>query len=144
MKDSITEYFTNEQDYPDFDLKGAVDRFCQAIRCKTINYKDHSLTDYSEFDKLHQLIKDSYPHIMAAGTFEVIGHHSILITIPGTDSSLKPALFMSHQDVVPVVEGTEDDWEHPAFSGDIADGFIWGRGSEDVKCQVFGDRKSVV
>ena len=35
MKDSITEYFTNEQDYPDFDLKGAVDRFCQAIRCKT-------------------------------------------------------------------------------------------------------------
>ena len=68
MKDSITEYFTNEQDYPDFDLKGAVDRFCQAIRCKTINYKDHSLTDYSEFDKLHQLIKDSYPHIMAAGT----------------------------------------------------------------------------
>ena len=44
MKDSITEYFTNEQDYPDFDLKGAVDRFCQAIRCKTSNYKDHSLT----------------------------------------------------------------------------------------------------
>lgn len=143
MKDSITEYFTNEQDYPDFDLKGAVDRFCQAIRCKTINYKDHGLTDYSEFDKLHQLIKESYPHIMAAGTFEVIGHHSILITIPGTDSSLKPALFMSHQDVVPVVEGTEDDWEHPAFSGDIADGFIWGRGSEDVKCQVFGTMEAV-
>jgi len=45
---------------------------------------------------------------------------------------------MSHQDVVPVVEGTEQDWTHPAFSGDIADGYIWGRGTLDIKEQVFG------
>lgn len=143
MKSSISKYFTNEQDYPDFDLKGAVDRFCQAIRCKTINYKDHSQTDYAEFDKLHDLIKRSYPNIMRVGTFEVVGHHSILITIQGTDPSLKPALFMSHQDVVPIVEGTEEEWLHPAFSGDVADGYIWGRGSEDVKCQVFGTLEAV-
>ena len=75
---------------------------------------------------------------MAAGTFEVIGHHSLLITLPGSDPALRPCLFMSHQDVVPVVEGTEDDWTHPAFSGAIAGGYIWGRGTLDIKNQVFG------
>ena len=62
----------------------------------------------------------------------------MLITIPGSDASLRPCLYMSHQDVVPVVEGTEQDWTHPAFSGDIADGYIWGRGTLDIKEQVFG------
>ena len=138
MKSSVTDYFTNEQDYADLDFDGAVERFRQAIRCRTVNYADHSLTDYGEFDKLHQLIKSSYPHLMKNCTFEVVGHHSLLITIPGTDPQLRPALFMAHQDVVPVINGTEAEWIHPAFSGDVADGYIWGRGSEDVKCQVFG------
>ena len=39
---------------------------------------------------------------------------------------------MSHQDVVPA-EGT---WEHAPFSGDIADGKVWGRGASDTKCSV--------
>lgn len=93
---------------------------------------------YTEFDKLHAHIKASYPNIMRVGTFERIGHHAVLITIPGSDASLRPCLYMSHQDVVPVVEGTEQDWTHPAFSGDIADGYIWGRGTLDIKEQVFG------
>ena len=75
---------------------------------------------------------------MRVGTFARIGHHAVLITIPGSDASLRPCLYMSHQDVVPVVEGTEQDWTHPAFSGDIADGYIWGRGTLDIKEQVFG------
>lgn len=46
---------------------------------------------------------------MAAGTMEVLGRRSLLITLPGSDPGLRPGLFMSHQDVVPVVAGTEDD-----------------------------------
>lgn len=138
MRNSVTDYFTQEQDYADLDTAAAIQHFQAAIRCKTINYADHSLTDYSEFDKLHQLFKESYPTLMAKSTFECIGHHSVLITIPGTDPSLKPALFMAHQDVVPIVPGTEQDWIHDAFSADIVDGILWGRGSLDVKCQVIG------
>lgn len=41
----------------------------------------------------------------------------------------KPILLMSHQDVVPA----EGEWEHEPFSGDIADGKVWGRGSADTK-----------
>lgn len=39
---------------------------------------------------------------------------------------------MSHQDVVPA----EGEWIHEPFSGDIADGKMWGRGASDTKCSV--------
>ena len=47
-------------------------------------------------------------------------------------SSEKPILLMSHQDVVPA----EGEWLHAPFSGDIADGKVWGRGASDTKCSV--------
>ena len=44
----------------------------------------------------------------------------------------KPIVLMSHQDVVPA----EGVWEHEPFSGDIADGKVWGRGTADTKASV--------
>jgi len=134
---ALFDLFAREQDYPDLDADGAVERLAGAIRCKTVSHADTSLTDYSAFDALHAHMKASYPHVMAAGTFELVGK-SVLITIPGTDPALRPCLYMSHQDVVPVVEGTEGDWTYDAFSGTVADGYIWGRGTLDIKQQVFG------
>lgn len=46
------------------------------------------------------------------------------------EKSDKPVVLMSHQDVVPA----EGEWEHAPFSGDIADGKVWGRGAADTKC----------
>ena len=138
MKKLQSDFFLHEGNFSDLDADGAVRRLSKAITCKTVNYADHSLTDYKEFDKLHEHIKNSYPHIMSTGSFELIGHHALLITIPGSDKLLRPCLYMSHQDVVPVVEGTERDWTYPAFSGAVEDGYIWGRGSLDIKEQVFG------
>jgi carboxypeptidase PM20D1 len=132
MKD-ITEFFTSESDYPDLDSDGAAERLSAAIRCVTVN----DGTDYAGFEALQNLMKESYPAVLRAGSFELIGR-SVLITIPGSNRELLPALFMSHQDVVPVVAGTENDWTYPAFSGAIADGYIWGRGTLDIKNQVFG------
>jgi succinyl-diaminopimelate desuccinylase len=42
--------------------------------------------------------------------------------------------FNGHTDVVPT--GDPDDWTHPPFSGDLADGALWGRGSVDMKSGV--------
>ena len=47
-------------------------------------------------------------------------------------SSARPLVLMSHQDVVPA----EGEWLHGPFSGDIADGKVWGRGASDTKCSV--------
>ncbi len=46
----------------------------------------------------------------------------------------KTLLFMSHSDVVP--PGDESAWRFPPFSAEIADGRIWGRGSNDCKMLV--------
>jgi acetylornithine deacetylase/succinyl-diaminopimelate desuccinylase-like protein len=47
-------------------------------------------------------------------------------------NSYSPSLLlMSHSDVVPV--GAEDNWTYPPFAAQIADGRIYGRGSDDAK-----------
>jgi len=69
---------------------------------------------------------------------ETIGENNLLFTWKGSDPSLQPILLMGHQDVVPVEAGTEGKWTHAPFRGEIADGFIWGRGTLDDKMTVIG------
>lgn len=44
-----------------------------------------------------------------------------------------PLLLMGHVDVVPA---EPSQWSRPPFSGDLHDGYIWGRGALDMKCTV--------
>lgn len=60
-----------------------------------------------------------------------VNKHSLLLEWTGSDRSLKPALCVSHLDVV--AAGREEEWMYGPFSGDIAEGFVWGRGALDVK-----------
>ena len=57
------------------------------------------------------------------------GRASLVARLKGNGSK-RPLLLTSHLDVVPA-EGKE--WERPPFSGDLADGFVWGRGAVDMK-----------
>ena len=133
----IEALFAREEEFGDLDAAGAVERLSRAIQYPTINWADHSRTDFAPFEGLLAHIRASYPTLMERGKLERIDR-GVLITIPGRDPALRPCLYMSHQDVVPVVEGTEGDWTHPPFSGAVADGYIWGRGALDIKQQVFG------
>ena len=54
-------------------------------------------------------------------------------------SSERPIVLMAHQDVVPA----EGVWEHEPYSGDIADGLVWGRGSGDTKCSLMAFLQAV-
>jgi acetylornithine deacetylase/succinyl-diaminopimelate desuccinylase-like protein len=40
-------------------------------------------------------------------------------------------MFNGHMDVV--AAGNLDDWQYPAFGAEIHDGYVWGRGSADMK-----------
>jgi acetylornithine deacetylase/succinyl-diaminopimelate desuccinylase-like protein len=46
------------------------------------------------------------------------------------DGSLPPLLLYTHLDVVPA---EPEHWTHPPFAGEVADGFVWGRGALDMK-----------
>jgi carboxypeptidase PM20D1 len=85
----------------------------------------------------------AFPRVHSTLTREVVAGYSLLYTWPGKDPKLAPILLMSHQDVVPVEPGTEKGWTHPAFSGDVADGFVWGRGALDDKVGVLAILEAV-
>lgn len=135
MKNS--DLFRCEADFADFDGDRAVSHLSGALRFETVSYMDPSRIRYGEFTALHEFLQKSYPLVFQYGAFEKVGY-SLLIRLPGSDSSLKPALFMAHQDVVPVIDGTEGNWLHPPFSGDVAEGYIWGRGAMDIKQMLIG------
>ncbi|HEX4456613.1 MAG TPA: M20/M25/M40 family metallo-hydrolase [Polyangia bacterium] len=46
------------------------------------------------------------------------------------NGSKAPLLLAAHLDVV---EAEPESWKHPPFSGEIHDGYIWGRGAIDMK-----------
>jgi acetylornithine deacetylase/succinyl-diaminopimelate desuccinylase-like protein len=57
------------------------------------------------------------------------GRHNVIARIPGQDSTKGALAIHGHLDVVPAV----GEWKYPAFSGEIADGMVWGRGAVDMK-----------
>lgn len=55
---------------------------------------------------------------------------NVVAKISGSDLSRPGLILHGHIDVVPV---NADDWSVDPFSGEIKDGFIWGRGAVDMK-----------
>ena len=53
----VFSYFENETLYPDLEVPSAISHLSDAIRCKTVNYADHSQTVFSEFDRLQALMR---------------------------------------------------------------------------------------
>jgi Gly-Xaa carboxypeptidase len=70
--------------------------------------------------------------------FTPINTYGILLEWKGKDDSLKPYLFMAHQDVVPVLKVTESRWKYPPYSAHYDARFIWGRGATDCKNNLIG------
>jgi carboxypeptidase PM20D1 len=106
----------------------------EAVRFKTISYGDkaHEAAKDTALAAMRDWLATAYPKCHRAAEREVIGQ-SLLYTWKGRDPKLAPILLMAHMDVVPIVPGTEKDWVHAPFSGDIAGGYVWGRGSIDDK-----------
>jgi carboxypeptidase PM20D1 len=104
-----------------------------AIRIKTISNSDYTKMDPAVFKEFHRYLERTYPAIHRTLKLETVNDLSLLYTWEGTDKSEKALMFIAHQDVVPVEGGTLKDWEYPPFSGDIKEGFVWGRGTFDIK-----------
>ncbi|AUH43885.1 hypothetical protein CXR04_30240 [Streptomyces sp. CMB-StM0423] len=106
-----------------------VDLCRELIRIDTSNYGDHSgpgeraAAEYVA-EKLAEVglepeIFESHP-----------GRASTVARIEGEDSSRPALLIHGHLDVVPA---NAADWTHDPFSGEVADGCVWGRGAVDMK-----------
>ncbi|MBW2941989.1 M20 family peptidase [Zhongshania aquimaris] len=115
-----------------WDEARAMESLAGAIRIPTISEGDGRPLNTDAFTAFHQYLATRYPRVFSELDVEVIAGHSLLLRWAGTGSQ-SPILFLAHQDVVPVIPGSESSWRYPPFAGTVADGFIWGRGALDDK-----------
>ena len=100
-------------------------RLAQLIRCETVSH-DHQ-TDRRKFYAFHDLLRQMFPNLFSACDYEDFDG-SFLLRWKGTGDRL-PVMLMNHHDVVEA----PGNWTYPPFSGTIADGKLWGRGTLDTK-----------
>ncbi|WGM37955.1 M20 family peptidase [Caulobacter sp. NIBR1757] len=118
---------------PPIDQASAAQHLSQAVRIRTVSNQNKADNQWAEWDRLHAWLAATYPAAHAAMTREILPNKALVYTWPGSDKALKPIVLMAHQDVVPITPGTEKDWKHDPFGGEIAEGAVWGRGSIDDK-----------
>ncbi len=61
------------------------------------------------------------------------GRGNVIVRLPGADPARPALLVHGHLDVVPADPA---DWQVHPFSGDVVDGYVWGRGAVDMKGMV--------
>lgn len=115
------------------DAAAAAARLGQAVRWKTVSHQEAGKDDATQLAGLHGFLQGAFPTVHARLQREVVAERSLVYTWKGSDPSLKPLVLMGHMDVVPVEPGTEGKWTVPPFSGEIRDGYVWGRGTLDDK-----------
>ncbi len=120
------------------DEKRALEHLSKAISIPTISYPDKADIDFSKFEEFHAFLEEAYPLIHKNLKKEIIQEASLIYHWKGTRDDLEPIALLAHQDVVPISEGTEQDWTYAPFSGHNDGEFIWGRGALDMKNHLVG------
>lgn len=125
------------------DTPAAANRLAQAVRFRTVSHQDPAQFPAEAFRSFHAFLERSFPRMRAALARESVNDYSLLYRWRGADASLPPVLLLAHQDVVPADPVSLDKWSHAPFSGDVADGFVWGRGALDDKGSVMALHEAV-
>ncbi|MDH7463083.1 M20/M25/M40 family metallo-hydrolase [Chitinophagaceae bacterium 26-R-25] len=137
-------------------------RFAGGIRIPTVSNSNYDQTNFKPFDDFKAYLRKTFPVAYQSMDTATINNYGLVFHWKGKDTSLKPVLFLSHYDVVPVngydpssdtnkaaifnasdkpadpISTVQKDWEYPPFSGAVAKGRIYGRGTLDMKCMLFG------
>ena len=123
----VSEYKAPEADERAMDY---AKKLSAMVQCNTTSYPN--VRDEERFEAFHKVLEELFP--LVHQNLERTDIDGNLLYYWKGKAHDKPIVLMSHQDVVPA-EGT---WTHEPFAGDIADGKVWGRGTSDTKCSVFG------
>lgn len=107
-------------------------RLQKMIQCQTVSSKD-SYED-REFAKLREVMETLFPLVHKYAKKLTFSDDCWMYCIPGADNT-RNIMLMSHHDVVAV----DGEWKYDGFSGEIAEGKIWGRGTVDTKTPLFAE-----
>jgi len=104
------------------------EKLSRMVQAETIS--DRADPQIEKFRAFHGLLKELFPLVFE--TCEEIELDGNLMLKWKGKTDQQPILLLSHMDVV---EAT-GQWKYPPFSGQIAEGYVWGRGSADTKCSL--------
>lgn len=115
-----------EQPSASLNLERAAQTLSLAIAQETVAGNDDA------FRRLFDVLRQAYPLVFSHAEMQTVQKNGLLLYFRGAQA-VEPLLFTAHLDVVPVAKETDELWEFPPFAGVIADGYVWGRGSIDMK-----------
>ncbi len=117
------------------DDAGAVQRFVGAIQIPTESLYGQP-PNAMQIGKFTDYLQSSFPLVAARLPREVLKDGAVIYTWQGRNQTAAPVVLMGHMDVVPVPAEALPQWQHQPYSGDVAEGYIWGRGTLDDKIHV--------
>ena len=140
----------------------AIARFAGGIRIPTVSTVNYEETNFKPFDEFKVYLQQQYPRIYETMDTATVNTYGLVFHWKGKNPQAKPLLFLSHYDVVPVVgydpetapkdtiiifkpnekaiapiDSVQERWQYPPFSGAVANGYIYGRGTLDMKGMLF-------
>ncbi|KAJ3030580.1 UNVERIFIED_CONTAM: hypothetical protein HDU68_008473 [Siphonaria sp. JEL0065] len=131
----------------------ALGRLSGAVQIQTVSFDNMTNVPpqnggdeiHAQFKVFHNYLEAVFPLVHKNLKKTVINEYSLLFTWEGKNKDDKPLVLMAHQDVVPVLPETLNQWTHPPFSGfiDEENGRLWGRGAGDTKATLFGTLEAV-
>lgn len=137
----------------------AVARFSGGIKIPTVSTGSLGEFNYTPFEQFKEYLKTTYPLVYQNTENVEVNTYGLVFRLKGSNPKLEPVLFLSHMDVVPPgdadvkntaenifrpddkpaepVAKVAEDWDFAPFSGAVANGRIYGRGSIDMKGMLF-------
>ena len=95
-----------------------------------VQHRTFADSDSSVFRAFHKTLSELFPQVFSLAKIQVIKESALLLCLQGAQTE-RPLLFLSHLDVVPA--RFLDQWKHPPFLGIKEDGYVYGRGTLDMK-----------
>jgi len=108
----------------------------EAVKIRSVSKVDAADVDRKPLLEMRDWIEKTYPLLGSTLERTVINEYSLLFKWKGSGKNLDPVLYNAHLDVVPVDEETSGKWTSEPFSGEIKNGYVWGRGTLDMKNQL--------
>ncbi|WP_029902713.1 M20/M25/M40 family metallo-hydrolase [Prevotella sp. 10(H)] len=139
----------------------AIKRLVGGIRIPTVSNEVYENTNFKPFDEFKAYLPKVYPQIYRNMDTLTVNNYGLVFHWKGKNKNLKPILFLSHYDVVPVIgydvsaeiatdtifqpddtpveriNSVQTKWDYSPFSGTVINGRIYGRGTLDMKGMLF-------
>jgi carboxypeptidase PM20D1 len=128
---------------PEVDAAVIAEHLAAALRHATVSEDERARIDTQKFLDLRRELERLYPRVHSTLKIETVNRFSLLYTWTGKNPKLPPIMLIGHLDVVPVDPATRDEWKYGPFDGRLADGYVWGRGSLDMKGNVISALEAV-